>query len=108
MGRRCARTVKILGPTFWLVGSSEEPPAGSVAFNNPHVLLMKVPGRQAMQPILQASGPVPTSAPATHPSDLWDEGDPWSDTARVEPAVSIASNRRLSALEGEIASLKEQ
>ena len=84
--------MKTLGPEFWLLGASTEPPCLTAHFNKTPLLITEVKGRTAPQPIIQAGGPLLRSAAPSasekQDEDPWLVQDPWSqyrtnrDTAR--------------------------
>ena len=79
-----AKVLKMLNPTFWLVGSADPPPSNDVpSCNGEPVLISPVPERSRQMPVVQAGGSLPSSSPPgasedAMPPDPWDLRDPWS------------------------------
>ena len=58
-----ARVLKMLSPSFWLVGASGAPPPETPACNGQPLLLTPVKDRQRSAPVIQASGPLAPAEP---------------------------------------------
>ena len=93
------KVLKALGPSHWLLGSSEEPPLEWPLFNGQTILVNKVQQRTAAAPVIQSgsfqtTGPAPdstSSKEAKSGEDPWLVSDPWS-AAR---SLSSVGNRSL-------------
>ena len=81
------KVLKALGPSHWLLGSSEEPPLEWPLFNGQTILVSRVQQRTATAPVIQ-SGSFQTAAPAPvaqttkdgkSGEDPWLTSDPWSN-----------------------------
>ena len=95
------RPLRPLGPRQWIVGATAPPPDGHLSFNDQPVLVQRMPGKAASQPVVCAGRvPPPPDIKAPGNEDPWIQTDPWKQylqKLRPGEASTGPASRQLAA-----------
>eukprot|EP00438_Fugacium_kawagutii_P022700 Skav203969 [mRNA] locus=scaffold94:394490:396184:- [translate_table: standard] len=93
------KPLRALGPRGWIIGTSQDMPAGQLSFNTMPLLIRELAAQQPQQQIIIA-GPKQKTAPKTEASSSWPLGDPWARWQGPKPSTDVAMGSAGPALPG--------